>query len=87
MTKEEALTSPDLAYLYAIAVIKGRWPEGEKLIATDAGNAYLYAVEVIKGRWPEAERVLQQSESWTDYLAMVALDYMEREDSKRSDVK
>ena len=49
---------PKLAYRYAIEIIKGRWPEAEKVIATDSGRAYLYARDVIKGRWPEAEKVI-----------------------------
>jgi hypothetical protein len=43
---------------YAEEVIKGRWPEAEKLILKDAHSCLKYAEEVIKGRWPEAEKVI-----------------------------
>ena len=47
-----------LAYHYARAVLKGRWPEAEEAIAKDPRAAYEYANHVIKGRWPEAESVI-----------------------------
>jgi hypothetical protein len=42
-------TSKD-AYYYARNVIKGRWLEGEPIIATDFMWAYWYACDIIKGR-------------------------------------
>ncbi len=39
---EKAFQSPDVAYLYARDVIKGRFPEAEKLIASDPGSARDY---------------------------------------------
>jgi hypothetical protein len=53
--EKEILKSAGAAYLYAIDVIKGRWPEAEPTITKDPNYAYLYARDVIKGRWPEAE--------------------------------
>ena len=44
-----------VVYQYAKDAIKGRWPEAEKIIATDARWAYHYAENVIKGRFAEAE--------------------------------
>ena len=46
------------AYYYARDVIKGRWEEGESIIATDPWNAYNYAFEIIKGRWLEGEAII-----------------------------
>lgn len=37
-----------------------RWPEGEKLISTNAQTAYDYARNVIKGRWPEGEGAISK---------------------------
>jgi hypothetical protein len=49
------LSDPYLAYYYAKEIIKGRWPEGEKTIASSPNDAWIYAMDVVKGRWPEAE--------------------------------
>ena len=45
------LKDPEGAYLYALNVIKGRWPEGEAVIATDSRAAKKYLE-----RFPEAKR-------------------------------
>jgi len=45
---------PELASLYAIKVIGGRWPEAEPVIAKDSESASLYARYILKGPWPEA---------------------------------
>lgn len=49
------------AVLYARHIIKGRWPEAEKLIKKDPFDACLYADLVIGGRWPEAEETIKTS--------------------------
>jgi hypothetical protein len=49
---------PKLLCLYALKIIKGRWPEAERAIKTNAREAFYYARFVIKGRWPEAENVI-----------------------------
>ena len=54
----------EIAYYCAFYVIKGRWPEAERLIASDAEHAYYYATDVIKGRWPEAECFLASDAGW-----------------------
>jgi hypothetical protein len=43
------------SYMYAMNVIKGRWPEAEHIIMRNSYYAVFYAKEVIKGRWIEAE--------------------------------
>jgi hypothetical protein len=50
------------AYYYARYVIKGRWIEGETLIATDPMYAYYYANYIIKDRWLDGEPIIA-----TDY--------------------
>ena len=52
---KDKLTNPKTAFSYAIDVIKGRFPEGEAVIASDPEYAYKYAMYVVKGRWPAVE--------------------------------
>ena len=64
-----AMKDPESAYRYARDVIRGRWPEGEKVIASDPKSAYRYAMYVIGGRWPEAEKVIASaSDPYYAYL-------------------
>ena len=51
-------------YRYAYDVIKGRFPEGETIIATDPEYAYYYACNVIKGRFPEGESTIATDSRW-----------------------
>ena len=55
---KDKLTNPKTAYEYAENVIKGRWTEGEAVIASNPKYAYYYAKNVIKGRWHEGEAVI-----------------------------
>jgi hypothetical protein len=49
------------AYMHARDVIKGRWLEGEHIIAKAGGHwAYCYAVNVINGRFIDAEELIAQ---------------------------
>lgn len=57
-SRERRLKSAESSHMYAVHVIKGRWPEGEPVIAKDPEWAYRYARDVIRGRWPEAEAVI-----------------------------
>ncbi len=43
--------APEWAYWYALHVVKGRWPEAESIISTDAEWAHWYAICNIKGPW------------------------------------
>ena len=54
-------------------IIKGRFTEGEPVVATDAKYAYYYAIYIIKGRWPEAEELIANSEYNADYWFEVAI--------------
>jgi hypothetical protein len=60
---------PWLAVRYAREVIHSRWPEAEKVIATDPEWAYRYATGVIKGRWPEAEATIAAKPQYAYYYA------------------
>ena len=64
---KETMKDPKSAYEYARDVIRGRWPEAEKVIASDAFSACDYAKNVIGGRWPEAEKVIA-SDAYSAYL-------------------
>ena len=69
-TKREQ-TDPEWAYLYAIYVLGGRFPEGEAAIATGPNLAYSYAKYVIGGRWPEGEEAIATDPYWTkEYLEL-----------------
>ena len=60
-TAKPDTTDPSEAYRYASEVIKGRWPEGEKIIASDLWIAVDYARHVIKSRWPDIEKPILNS--------------------------
>ena len=70
---ERELTDPYDAYIYAKNVLKGRWPEGEPVIATDPGLAYEYADHVIKGRFPEGEPAIAKWPAWAYQYAKYIL--------------
>jgi len=52
-----SMNSPSDAYIYAETVIRGRWPPGEALIATDGASAVKYA-KLIKDRFPPGESTI-----------------------------
>jgi len=52
--------SAGMAYLYAVNVIKGRWPEAEDVIAKESYTSYIYARDVIGDRFPEGEEKIKQ---------------------------
>ena len=55
------MTHPEIAYLYAKNVIKGRWPEAESNIMKNQSTILKYVRDVIEGRWPEAEPTIMKS--------------------------
>ena len=61
--------APHWAYMYALDVIKGPWPEAEPYIMKNAYWAYMYARVILKKRWPEAEKSIQLGDftSWYEY--------------------
>ena len=55
--------NPHDACMYAIGVIKGRWPEFEAKLLHDRRFPVAmtrYAIDVIDGRWPEAEQFISK---------------------------
>ena len=46
------------AYHHARDVVKGRWKEGEPLLAQDAVYAYAYARDVLKAPFPLGEPII-----------------------------
>ena len=52
---------PKYAYLYAENILKERFLEGEKAIATSSHYSYYYAVNVLEGRFPEGEKEIATS--------------------------
>ena len=67
---KDKLTNPKTAYEYAENVIKGRWTEGEAVIASNPKYAYYYAKNVIKGRWHEGEAVIASDPKYAYFYAI-----------------
>ena len=63
---------PWTAWQYA-KVVKGRFPEGEKAIASNPTTAYFYARYIIKGRWPEGEKAIASNSDDAYYYARYVL--------------
>lgn len=66
------------ALSYAMDVLHGRFPEGERYIMGNANLIYNYARSVIKGRWKEAEPALLKTQQWS-----VLCDYAKAYTSSR----
>jgi len=76
----EAINKPSLnmdylgraesAYYYAKDVIRGRFPEGEAVIAKDVFYAYNYALCVLKDRFPEGETIIAKDVRLAYHYAM-----------------
>lgn len=63
------------AFDYARDIIKGRWPEGEAIIASDIYYAYYYSQVVIKGRFLEGEKTILKASGWRqNYLASLSIN-------------
>ena len=67
------LSSPERAYWYAIGVIQGRFPQGEAVIAQDAGYAYHYALHIIRGRFPQGEEAIAQDAGYAYWYAIYVI--------------
>jgi hypothetical protein len=57
-----SLGSPIAAIQHAMNVVKGPFPAGEKLIATNPKYAILYAATILKGPFDLAEDLISQNE-------------------------
>jgi len=62
-------SSPVQVYRYARDVIKGRFPEGEKIIAKFARYSCWYATEVLRSRFPEGEKVISEDAQYSFWYA------------------
>ena len=70
MPLTNSIQTAEDAYLYARDVIKGRFLEGEAIIATDPEYAYYYACDGIKGRWLDGELQILFSEYAIKYAEL-----------------
>lgn len=57
------------AYKYAANVVKGRWLEGEPIIAKDAYISIFYAKNVIGGRFLEGEKAIAKNGQYAYFYA------------------
>ncbi len=66
---------PQGAYKFALDTLSGRWPEGEPVIAKDAGAAYAYARDVLHGRFAEGEPAIARDKKRAyEYARVVVKD-------------
>ena len=59
------LKTPEDAYYYALNVLKAPFPEGEVMIATDAGSAACYARYILKTPWAEGEAAIAKDAKYS----------------------
>ena len=69
----------EIAYDYALYVIKRPWSIGEAAIATSAQWSLNYAIFVIKGRWPMGEAAIAKD---AGFAATYAKDFLKMPWSK-----
>ena len=64
--KKEPLIAlnPQVAYLYALKVMRGRFKQAEPLISTNAEWSVRYARFVLKGRFVSAEKTISKDPMW-----------------------
>lgn len=51
---------PEYTYNYVCDIIKGPWPEGEDIIATDGDVACKYALDILKNQFPKGEKAIAE---------------------------
>lgn len=61
-----AIAEAVCAHRYAVRTVKGRWPEGEFAIATDAYHSYHYAKNILKGRFKLGEAAIATDQYYQD---------------------
>jgi len=77
--EEIILRSPFYTASYAIDVLKGRWPEGEKaLLENDDMDALLEYAMTLGERWLEAEEIFKTEphfwDQYVDYINSLSSD-------------
>ena len=68
------LKSSKYSYFYAKDILKGRFQDGEKLIATNVSYACSYACYVLNGPFPLGEKIIATSAYNSLYYAINALE-------------
>jgi hypothetical protein len=68
------LTIPAQASFYARHILKGPWPEGEPVIATDCLASYKYAAYVLDGPFPLGEPAIATSAGYSFCYARYVLN-------------
>ena len=65
------------AYRYARDVLKGPFPEGESIIATDAFHSYDYAKNVLQGPFPLGEPAIAKNAMFSivEFSKLLATKY------------
>lgn len=54
---------PEAILKYANLVVRGRFIEGERILASNPPTAVIYARQVLKGRFPMGERQIRQDKN------------------------
>jgi hypothetical protein len=68
--REKAIAkSTEYSYLYAMDVLKGRFPLGEPAIAKSAKYSYWYARDILKGKFPLGEPAIAKSAKYSYWYA------------------
>lgn len=52
---------PKMVYVYAVNNVQGRWPEAERVVASNSRYAYAYAHRVIDGKWELGEPAIAKN--------------------------
>lgn len=66
---------PEVAYSYALVVLKNRFKQAEPYIMKKPWFAYLYAKFILQKRWKEAEPYIKQDEEeWYTYSDYFEID-------------
>ena len=83
---EEIKNDPEKATMYAIYVLKRRWPAAEPLIAKNPLFALEYIEKLIQDKWPEAEPYIKDNAAEAyNYAAITGKRFIEGEPAIKTD--
>ena len=71
--EEQISKNPYCATYYAVDILKGKFPLGEKSISTEAFYSYKYASEVLKDRFPLGEEAISKEFDYSYFYASEVL--------------
>ena len=79
--------APSWIFWYVENVIKGKFPQGEEIIAHDAGYSYEYAKDFLKGRFEEGENIISHDAIYSYCYAVDVLKerFLQSENVIKSD--